>query len=126
MGFNVSKERSSTADPWMSAFREALKEESMKYGEDEMREAGVDLSRLSEIIDGTKPISLSEACELADQFGCSIDEMVGYENTIRVPEAQAERITQFVALFSKLNRAEQDMVIASMEGILSRKNNTED
>ena len=126
MGFNVSRERSTQTDPWMKAFRESLKEEYSKYGDDEIREAGVDPSRLEEIIAGTKPITLSEACELADQFGCSLDEMVGYENTIRVPESQAERIIQFVNLFSKLNRSEQDMVIASMEGLLSRKNVTED
>lgn len=126
MGFNVPKERNVQTDPWMKAFRESLRQEYGKYDETELRMAGIDPYRLEEIVDGTKPITLSEACELADQFGCSLDEMVGYQNIIRVPEEQVERITQFVNLFSKLSNTEQDMVIASMEGLLSRKNSSED
>ena len=64
-------------DEWMSAFRDSLNFELSQTNQSDAADAGVDLHYLSEIADGSRSLSLSDACKIADELGCSLDAMVG-------------------------------------------------
>ena len=66
-----------TLDSWTEAFRKSLSDELMTIDRADAIDAGIDLDRLSDIASGEVPeITLSEACQIADELGCSLDAMV--------------------------------------------------
>jgi len=104
----------SNHDNWSTSFRESLSQELMMLNPSDVRDSCVDLHRLEVVSNGEVPISLSEACNIADELGTSLDYMVGLSQV-------DSKTMEFINLFSQLKAEQQDMVIASMKGILNNK-----
>lgn len=101
-------------DEWSANFRKSLSEELATIERTDAADSCVDYDRLESLSCDTIPVSLSEACTIADELGTSLDRMVGLEHL-------DEQTAEFINLFSKLSDTQQDMIIASMRGILSNK-----
>lgn len=68
---------SAETDPWTETFRQSLKNELLKIDKADASDAGVDFDHLLSIASGEiTEITLSEACQIADDLGCSLDAMV--------------------------------------------------
>lgn len=67
----------SCPDEWTKAFCESVEEQLLSSDPADIAESGVDYNRLCDVASGVNNLSLSEACNIADELGCSLDEMVG-------------------------------------------------
>ena len=101
-------------DQWSSTFCESLKQELLLIDSTAARDSGVDLERLQSVASGEVPISLSEACDIADEIGVSLDYMVG------ISKVDSKTI-EFIKLFSRLTTDQQSLVISQIKGILSNQ-----
>lgn len=72
MGWDEKEENA-----WMDSFRENLSNELERVDQSDAVDAGINLNYLSEVADGNRSITLSDACQIADELGCSLDAMVG-------------------------------------------------
>lgn len=109
----------SDQDEWTRAFCESVDEQLALSDPTDVSDSGVNYSRLSEVAAGVNNLSLSEACNIADELGCSLDAMVGKESPANVPNGG--RVSEFVKLFSQLTEEQQIMIISSIKGILSNQ-----
>lgn len=98
-------------DDWSSSFCNALEWELVSISPADAEASGIDLERLSSIAAGEIPISLEEACRIADELGTSLDHMVGLREL-------DDNVVEFIRLFSKLDNTQQKMLIAQMKGLL--------
>lgn len=106
MGWNVNQ------DEWSANFCRALSQELAMVDKADIEASGVDVHRLESVSNGLVPISLSEACEIADELGASLDQMTGLNS------ADSKTI-DFLNLFTQLTLEQQKMLIAQMKGLLS-------
>lgn len=104
----------SANDRWSSSFCDSLKQELITIDSTAAKDSGVDLARLESVANGAMPISLSEACSIADEIGTSLDYMVGLSNV-------DTKTLEFINLFSKLTNEQQNIVISQIKGILSNQ-----
>lgn len=106
-------------DEWTQKFCQSVNEEMMSNSctKVDYYDAGVDYERLSDVAGGVNNISLSEACSIAYELGCSLDDMVGIETTAN--NNIDGRTAQFLDLFSQLSEEKQNFILASIRGLLS-------
>lgn len=109
----------SDQDEWTKAFCESVEEQLAISDSADIQDSGVNYSRLSEIASGVNNLSLSEACDIADELGCSLDAMVGKEPPEDNPSSR--RLKEFVELFAQLTEEQQKMLIMQMKGLLSNE-----
>lgn len=102
-------------DDWSSAFCSALELELSSIAWEDAYDSGIDLDRLHSIAAGEIPISLEEACTIADELGTSLDCMVGLREL-------DDKAMEFISLFRKLDSTQQNMLIAQMKGLLENFN----
>lgn len=69
---------------------------------------------LSSSSSGEVPISLFEACNIADAIGTSLDYMVGLKQI-------DSKTLEFINLFAQLTMEQQSLVISQIKGILSNQ-----
>ena len=113
-----------TSHSWNDAFIDSLSKLLSEYSDDDIAEAGLSPYELQKIVDRKQEVSLSEASEIADRFGCSLDSMIN--GNIDVEEEPNERESNFLRLFSELTEDHQNMIIAQMRGIIASYKNSED
>lgn len=106
MGWNASQ------DEWSSSFCKSLSQELAIIDKADLEASGVDIHRIESVSSGNVPISLSEACNIADELGSSLDHMVGLKSF-------DSKTTEFLTLFSKLSTEQRKMLVAQMKGLLS-------
>ena len=109
----------SDQDEWTKAFCESVDEQLAMADSADIQDSGVNYSRLSEIASGVNNLSLSEACDIADELGCSLDAMVGKEPPEDNPSNR--RLKEFIELFAQLTEEQQKMLIMQMKGLLSNE-----
>lgn len=66
-------------DEWTNHFRERLSFILGQYSQADFSAASIDFFRLASVADGSYPLSLAEACTIADELGESLDDMVGFK-----------------------------------------------
>lgn len=66
-------------DDWTNHFRDRLSFILGQYDQADFSAASVDFCRLASVADGAYPLSLAEACAIADELGQSLDDMVGFK-----------------------------------------------
>ena len=103
---------------WSSAFCESLKRELLLIDSAAARDSGVDLERLKSVASGEVPISLSEACNIADEIGASLDYMVGISKV-------DSKTFEFTNIFSQLTTEQQSLIISQIKGILANQDQPE-
>lgn len=108
MGWGVKQ------DDWSSAFCLSLEQELAIIDPADAEATHIDIERLSSIANGDIPVSLAEACTIADELGTSLDHMVG----LRPLSGKA---VEFIDLFAQLSTDQQKMLIAQMKGLLFEK-----
>ena len=108
MGWN------SKQDDWSAAFCLSLEQELALISPSDAESANVNIERLRSIANGDVPVSLSEACSIADELGTSLDQMVGL-----LPSDS--KSVEFIELFAQLSIEQRNMIIASIKGILSNQ-----
>lgn len=101
-------------DEWSASFCSSLSQELSLINHSDAEAAGIDLDRLEVVSNGNVPISLHEACNIADQLGSSLDHMVG----LRQINSKA---AEFIELFSRLTSEQQSIVISQIKGILANQ-----
>lgn len=109
----------SDQDEWTKSFCESVDEQLAMTDSADIQDSGVNYSRLSEIASGVNNLSLSEACNIADELGCSLDAMVGKEPPEDTPSSR--RLKEFIELFAQLTEDQQKMLIMQMKGLLSNE-----
>ena len=105
---------SSNADDWSAAFCKSLSQELMIVNPADVRDSGIDLERLKTVASGEVPISLSEACDIANEIGTSLDYMVGISKV-------DSKTLEFINLFAQLTTEQQSLIISQIKGILSNQ-----
>ena len=115
MGYDVPPEREQIQDEWMQSFCKSVDKQIAQCDRSDLVDSGTNYNRLEEIASGVKSISLSEACNIADELGCSLDVMVG-KVTI-----QDEKTSEFIMLFSKLTPEQKKYIFSSMKGLIDNQ-----
>lgn len=88
-------------DEWSSQFRQSLSEHLSSTDCSKLNEKNADYDRLCDIAYGSSIISLSEACEIADSLGRSLDDMVGNKKSAQmsgIPNEDYQALTCFMSL----------------------------
>lgn len=117
MGYDVPMARDIKSDSWSDDFRKALKYEIDNGVWDTTEpESNAVFQEADRLLDSNSPISLSEACSMADSLGFSLDDAVGLERHTLPPKTK-----EFVELFSELTEEQQKMLISQIKGILSNQ-----
>lgn len=62
---------------WTKKFRQRLSDELSIINPEDAHDAAINVEHLENIASSRCPISLPEACEIADELGLSLDDMVG-------------------------------------------------
>ena len=101
-------------DDWSSAFCDSLSHELAIIDSADAEAACLNLARLDSIASGEIPVSLAEACSIADELGTSLDQMVGLRSF-------NSKTMEFIELFTQLSTEQQKMLIAQMKGLLADK-----
>ena len=73
-----------------------------------------DLDRFNALINRDMPITLSEACSVAEALGVSLDYLVGLQKS----DAQSD---EFFGMFSKLSGDQKKMLIMQLKGLLTNE-----
>ena len=101
-------------DEWSLSFCKSLSQELATIDPADAKDSGVDLERLESVASGEVPISLFEACNIADAIGTSLDYMVGLKQI-------DSKTLEFINLFAQLTMEQQSLVISQIKGILSNQ-----
>lgn len=114
------------SDKYSDVFRQSLSEALASIDSDSFSgvdEALCDYRGLSDLIESSHPLSLSEACIAADKIGETVGHLLQEEEQNNAPASQEGdgRVREFVELFSKLTSEQQAMLIAQMKGLLANQ-----
>ena len=101
-------------DNWSSAFCKSLSQELMMINHTDAMNAGIDIERLESVASREVPISLLEACNIADEIGASLDYMVGISKV-------DSKTFEFIKLFSQLTTEQQSIIISQIKDILANQ-----
>ena len=116
MGYDVPMARDIKSDTWSDDFRKSLKHEIDNGVWDTTEpESNVAFEEAERLLESNSPISLSEACSMADSFGFSLEDAVGLDRHTLPPKTK-----EFVELFSELTEEQQKMLVLQMKGLLAK------
>ncbi len=105
MGWN------SNQDEWTTAFCKSLAQELAVIDKTDLHDSGADVHRMESVSNGNVPISLSEACNIANELGASLDAMVGLTK-------YDSKTIEFIELIAKLSVEQRKMIVAQIKGLL--------
>lgn len=108
MGWETSK---LAENPWSSKFQDSLQTIYNNMNPADANEACINLSKWEEIIHSTSALSIDECCEICEEAGEALDDMVG----LREGKAQdcaflTTEAKKIAAAFDKATAKEQQMV----------------
>jgi len=111
----------SEQDEWTKSFCKSVDEELTlsECNELDCLELGINYYRLQEVSEGVNQIMLSEACDIANELGCSLDSMVGIETS--AIDENTDKVNEFIELFNKLTEEQQNLIVSQIKGILSNQ-----
>jgi len=85
---------------YAKAFRERLEEIIIGCDQADLDESGIDLHLIHDVIHGNVPLSFETACEIADQVGMSLDEIMGKKDPALMSENEVD--SEIIQLLSEL------------------------
>ena len=90
-------------------------------------DAGVDLEHLSAVASGEIPVSLAEACYIADEIGCTVDELVN-EKTDRedVTDGLSDLDRQLIELLKVISHDQKMFLLAQLKTLAHQNEEKEE
>lgn len=121
MGYDVPKERISNNSHWSTSFSNYLESVLESTNHSDITATGLSVRRVQELANNSQALLLSEACDVADSLGASLESMVGLRNDAPPVATADERLAEFNRLFSKLSKEQQVLIIQAVKGIAAGK-----
>ena len=107
-----------TVDEFTASFRIAVKNIIEAADPEDIKAAGIDMTEIDRIINGTAPIPLEQAFRIADELGLSLDQILGRARTAPILGEDERRYREFFDTFNRLSREHQNILIQTARGLL--------
>lgn len=91
-------------DEWTDCFCRNVKRVLTTSDRHDLLAAGVDIERVEAIVNGNIPLSFYDACQIADEFGCSLDDLVQLEKPAAPRDDEFDKLRRTFMSLNEDNR----------------------
>lgn len=114
-----------TSEGWEKAYREYLSDILPTLNRTDLNDANIDPNKLEDVADGTIALTFNLACEIADELGLTVDEMISDKNkNMPTPEAEdglTEQESLFLSLIRRLTEDQKDFLLAQLKTLIEQE-----
>lgn len=123
------QDRRKNEDRWTAQLRKSVAEEIEGADYADAEEAGIDLDHLHDVAFEGYPVSLAEACYIAEQLGCKVDDLVYEQKTADdgiVTSGLSDLDRQLIALLKVISPDQKLFLLAQLKTLANQKKEIEE
>lgn len=111
-----------TSSEWEKRFLDNLEALYTNTNEADLLSAGIDRAEVEAILSGSLPLSFDAACSIADQFGESLDDMLGKKNKNSPSLIKGDGVdSQIIDLFLSLSESAKGEALSYIRFLSERE-----
>ena len=125
------KIRKRNEDRWTIQLRKSVAEEIEGADPSDAQDAGIDLDHLQDVASGAYPVSLAEACYIAEQLGTTVDDLT-HEKTVNqntnsiLTNGLSDLDLQLIGLLREISRDQKMFLLAQLKTLAHQNEEKEE
>ena len=122
MGWNKKE------DEWTTRLRKNVAEEIEGADRSDAEEAGINLDYLQDVASGVVPVSLAEACFIAGELGCTVDDLVNEKaaHDSIVTSGLSDLDIVLIGLLKQMTDDQKTFLLAQLKTFVNQKKEKEE